>query len=123
VTFPFTQVIVLFLTIGLGVAVTFLATVGDGERVGTGDLLAEVAVEVSNGEDAIGLAAVGVEVADGVMFGVGVTEISGTGEALGVNVAVGVGEVCTLGSADPLIGAEVPPETGAPALEPVDLSD
>ena len=120
-TFPFTQVIVLFLTIGLGVAVTFLATVGDGEAVGTGDLLAEVAVEVSDGEDAIGLAAVGVEVADGVMFGVGVTEVSGTGEALGV--AVADGEVCTLGSADPLIGAEVPPETGAPALEPVDLND
>jgi hypothetical protein len=60
VTFPFTQVIVLFFTIGLGVAVTFLATVGAGEAVGTGDLLAEVAVELSDGEDAIGLAAVGV---------------------------------------------------------------
>ena len=123
VTFPFTQVIVLFLAIGLGVAVTFLAAVGDGETVATGDLLAEVAVEVSDGAEATGLAAVGVGVADGVVFGVGVTEISGTGEALGVGVAVGVGEVCTLGSADPPIGAEVPPEIGALAVEPVDLSD
>lgn len=121
VTFPLTQVIVLFLAFGLGVAVTFLAAVGDGETVGTGDLLAEVAVEVSDGAEATGLVAVGVGVADGVVFGVGVAEISGTGGALGVGV--GVGEVCTLGSADPPIGAEVPPEIGALALEPVDLSD